>query len=430
MSDCDMFSVQPTQTSIIGDNIITLKPVSSLDSKTQIEFNYSGAGLDKYVDLSDLWLRLEVSLTKSSTVPAAGAAPAVDKWETGFVNNALWSFFSGCEIYINEISITPNTDHFNTKRMLHSLLHSSKDAVDSYLTAAGFALDIKADGTSNDLKANDTNIGWAKRLQPFLNGNRVVLRARLFGGIFDQHKLLPSGCTLRIKFVFAEPNFYLWTDQNTSESELIVRDATLELRQVQVSQATVLSHKQVHEKKNMIFEFNNEEIKTFTLPTQIADFHIHNCYSGILPDKICVAFCSQTAFHGNIKQNPYHFSNVGLTSLSLYLNGVEKRLDDFSFANNGNYNVPYTHFHQALGTHHNEGKIITYPMYGNGYTLFYFDLTPDKSGHIDHKSIKQIGNLRIKGTFSAPTTTAVTVIVYSIFPTIMELDKYMKPVLL
>jgi hypothetical protein len=251
------------------------------------------------------------------------------------------------------------------------------------------------------------------------------------GDIFDQPKLIPSGCDFRLRLVFADPSFYLWTNENTSDSKLVVRDASLFIRQVQVSQPTVLAHRRIHEKRNMVYDYVRSEMKTYTIPKEVNSFNFHNVYTGVLPDRIVLMLIEQDAFHGNIKKSPYNFVNANLTSISVYVNGLEQKIENFKFGGTGNFVSAYSSFYEGLGVQGlREGGLITYPMYQHGYTMFVFDLTPDKSGHLDHKSITQMGNLRIHGVFGQTLMAPLTAAVYADFSAVMEIDRFMKPVML
>lgn len=430
-SECDLFESAPVQTSIIGDNVVTLKPVSSLDSKSQLEFFYGGGGADMYLDLSNTYLRIKLSLSASTpaVAAAAGAAATAASYEVGFVNNILFSLFSSCEIYLNEVNITASSsDHFNMKSYIQTLLRYSSFAADTHLFSAGFALDQVASGATGAAKGDSNNSGWDKRIKLFSSGKDVVLHSRLPGDIMDQPRLIPSGTDLRIRLVFAEENFYLWTEKTIGSAKVSVTDATLYLRQVQINPSHVIAHHKVLEKHPFVYPMKRSEIRTWTLPLGVNSFNIHQAISGVLPDRITCCFVESDAFHGNIKKSPYSFVHSSLSSISLVVNGVEKKIDDFTFGADGNHVTAYSSLFEGTNINRdNASNLITYDMFAKGYSMFAWDLTPDKSGHVAHTSVKQLGNIRVHGNFTANTTTPLTCIVYAEYSSVMELDKYRKP---
>ena len=417
-SELDLFANNPVQVSVLSDNIVTIKPVSVLDTKGQLEFYYGGGGADVYVDLSQTYLRLKLSITKS------GMTGTVDEYETGFINNILFSLFSQCEVYLNEVNITAmSSDYYHYKTYIQSLLNYSHDAANTHLATAGFFLD-----TGSPPTATDNNTGFKSRLAPFKGGKDVVLHSRLHGDIFDQPKLLPAGTEIRIRLVFADRDFYLWDPDATSSTEVKLKDASLYIRQVQVNPSVVIAHQRVFEKRNAVYPMKRTECKSYSIPQNSKNFNIHNFFTGVLPDKIYVAFITSKSFGGSLDTNPFTFIHKDITGITLVENGVERKIDDFSFDTDGNYNSAYSTLFEGTGIHRlNTGHLITYTMYKNGYCLFCWDLTPDRSGHIAHTSIKKMGNIRLYGQFKTQITEPIICLVYAEFSVAMELDKYRKP---
>ena len=89
----------------------------------------------------------------------------------------------------------------------------------------------------------------------------------------------------------------------------------------------------------------------------------------------------------------------------------------------GQYIRSYVNLFSATGKHaQDEGNELTRDDFGNGYTFFGFDLTPDAcDGSCLHKVQK--GNLRIEIHFAEALTQTVNVIVYAEFEAVLEIDK-------
>ena len=77
----------------------------------------------------------------------------------------------------------------------------------------------------------------------------------------------------------------------------------------------------------------------------------------------------------------------------------------------------------ATGKHaQDEGNELTRDDFGNGYTLFGFDLTPDAcDGSCFH--LVRNSNLRIEIHFAAALAQPVNVVVYGEFEAVLEIDK-------
>ena len=68
----------------------------------------------------------------------------------------------------------------------------------------------------------------------------------------------------------------------------------------------------------------------------------------------------------------------------------------------------------------NQGNGITREQYGNGYTLFVFDLTPDLC--LGDKQSMKNGNASIECQFGTPLEAAINFVVLGEFQSLMEID--------
>ena len=69
-----------------------------------------------------------------------------------------------------------------------------------------------------------------------------------------------------------------------------------------------------------------------------------------------------------------------------------------------------------------EGNDVTRDDFGQGYSLFAFDLTPDVCDG-SHFNLVQKGNLRVEMHFDQPLPQTVNIVVYGEFETVLEIDR-------
>ena len=116
------------------------------------------------------------------------------------------------------------------------------------------------------------------------------------------------------------------------------------------------------------------------------------------------------AYNGNYAKYPFNAKNNAINFLAVYVDGRQ---------------VPAKPLQPnfATGKHaQDEGNELTRDDFGNGYTFFGFDLTPDAcDGGCFHLVRK--GNLRIEIYFAAALAQTVNVVVYSEFEAVLEIDK-------
>ena len=69
-----------------------------------------------------------------------------------------------------------------------------------------------------------------------------------------------------------------------------------------------------------------------------------------------------------------------------------------------------------------EGNAVTREDFGQGYSLFAFDLSPDVCDG-SHFNLVQKGNLRVEMHFDQPLPQTINVVVYGEFETVLEIDR-------
>ena len=78
-------------------------------------------------------------------------------------------------------------------------------------------------------------------------------------------------------------------------------------------------------------------------------------------------------------------------------------------------------FHAMNKSYADSGTDITYKDFGNGYSLFCFDLTADGCGNsAGHFELSKTGNLRFKIHFAQPLTHTINILGYGEFESVLE----------
>ena len=90
-SELDVFSVNPTQTSIEYGNYVEYHPLNSITDSERIEFDVSSSG-QNYLDFSNTQLLIKVKLTRGSGVDITDAD------HVGGVNLFLHSLFQQVDV--------------------------------------------------------------------------------------------------------------------------------------------------------------------------------------------------------------------------------------------------------------------------------------------------------------------------------------------
>ena len=130
------------------------------------------------------------------------------------------------------------------------------------------------------------------------------------------------------------------------------------------------------------------------------------------------------AYNGAYNKNPFHAKHNNLNFLALYVDGqqvpakpLKPRFGQSDFGRS------YCNMFAGTGKmFQDEGNDAIWDDFGQGYSLFAFDLTPDVCDGF-HFNLVQKGNLRVEMHFDQPLPQTVNIVVYGEFETVLEIDR-------
>jgi hypothetical protein len=134
-----------------------------------------------------------------------------------------------------------------------------------------------------------------------------------------------------------------------------------------------------------------------------------------LPRRIIVGMVDTKAFNGDNTKNPFNFQHFKVKKVGLFKNGIEYPTPQITLnCDKKNYSEAYQHLFESL---HAENSPfvpdLTEKDFGNGFTLFSWEMSPDLSG-ADNMPVgaNKNANIRLLLEFEEPLVEAITLIVY------------------
>lgn len=413
-SELDLFSLPPTQTSIEFGEVVQYKPLASLTDDAPIEFVVPG-GNDDYIDLSHTMINIQAKILKADGTDIA------DGTKVGPVNNWLHSLFSQVDVYLNQRLVSSPGNTYAYRSYIESLLNYGPAAKGSHLSSALWYTDTAGTMDQNE----DGNKGLVAR-RTFTNQSQVVdMIGHIHADIFNQEKFLLNNVELRLRFVRSRDNFSLIA-KNAGLKVSIV-EANLYVRKVKINPSVLLAHNKTLALTKAKYPLTKVDVKSITLPSGILSKTIDNVFLGQLPKRVIVGFVGNSAFIGNITNNPFNFQHFNLNFFSLYIDG--RQIPAKPIQTDFNTSKQFIHAYHTLfsgtGIHFlNEGNDISRNTYADGNCLLAFDLTPDLSSNtLSHWSLVKNGSLRIEARFESALSDTVSCIVYGEFDNVIEIDK-------
>jgi hypothetical protein len=442
-SQLDIFSVSGTQSSQEKNTLVPHYPISSLDDGP-IEFDIKPS--PQYTDLADTRLYIKAKITG-----VGGAALAPDD-RPAPVNMLLHALFSKVDVYVGERLMTQSTGTYPWKAAIETVLNFGTDAKTSHLQTTMYRKDSSGQMNSTDpTAALGGNAGLKARYKLTSGSKSFELYGPLHVDFFFQPKYLIGNVPIRVRLTRSSPEFCLMSNKNTTY-KMDVQDAVLWVRRVHISPTVELAHAKVMQTANAVYPMHRIEMEQVRvrcvrarcsivlraaccvlvlllqvpIPLGTRAITKDNFFGGKLPRRLVIALLSNEAANGSLTQNPFNFQHFGLETLDLSVDGepvagTPLRCDFTS----GLYARAYdSMFHFLNKSYKDHGLDISYEDFGNGYSLFCFDLTADGCGNCtDHLELERSGNLRLQLSFANNLTSTVNLLMYGEFESSAEVTR-------
>ena len=389
---------------------VDFAPRNSFSRGSSIEFNIAPTSPD-YIDLSKSRLRVKARILQSDGKPIG-----TDN-NVGFVNLTLHSLFRQVDLMLQGKIISPDIGvNYPYKAILDVILNYGFSAKESQLQSE---LYFKDEG-GMDNPPRHGNPGLEKRYILTKTGLAVAMEGPLHLDIAQQDRPLLNGVGITLKMYPNSDKFLLMSDDK-KEYKVDITEVSFKVCYVKVADSVILAQNEVLKSSPALYPFWKSNIKTFSLAKGISTFTADDIFHGNVPSKVILGFVRTEAYSGSYSFNPFNFIHSGVNFIEFAVNGksVPEEPLQPNFANLDFVTSYLTLFKNKYPQH--RGNFIERDDYDNGYSLFLFDIQGEADGDLMSKSKEGISRLQLR--FSENTQSALTVIVYALFPGMVYCDQ-------
>lgn len=415
-SDLELFSLPPTLTSVEKAQHVEHLPLGSLTDDTPIEFFISGHG-DEYINLAKTYLYLEAKISN-----ADGSDLEADA-KVGPINNWFHSLFSQIDLSLNGALVSSSNNTYPYRSYLETLLSYGEEAKKSQLQSVLWYVDDPGKFDKVDPTTADTNDAFKTRVRLTKGSSKCDMVGRLHLDLFHQNRYIINGVDLKLRLNRTTGKFNLMSDLGTEVTK--ITKAVLLVEKVKLNPAVLTAHAKALNNTTAKYPIRRVEVKSFSVTTGTRTINRDNVFLGQLPRRVIIAMVNNESFVGSSKKNPLKLDHNNLNYISIEAGGISYPAQPLTptFGTNNNYIMSYmTLFTETGKVFDDSGNDITRESFRKGFSLWAFDLTPDKDegGHVH--LIKE-GNLRVDMKFAEALPATTTVLVYAEFDNVIEIDR-------
>ena len=289
----------------------------------------------------------------------------------------------------------------------------------------------------------DTVKCFQERLQFASYGQKFKVIDVIHSNLFNQSKHLPPNSKLELTFDLQDNEaFYLLSKEDDLDGKIKIKihnaylwaridtiDPDVALKMVEKTQSG----------QPFRFPIRRVDMNYLTRPENINDLSESAALlkdTSRIPRRIFIAICEQTAFHGNLKKDPFHYKDVNANNIELKIGGQQRPLfelrslrptnpNDITIKQQPDMSQFLFSLKLATGTYMSNVTLgINRKNFLQGNFIIGFDLT---SGDTEESfEFPEQKNVELFYHLSSAITSAHTMIIYAEYDGEYQIDQYGK----
>lgn len=395
----------------------TIKPESFLPvttgatGRSPICFNIKSVPQSR-VDGNNIFVEVSFKIERYSKSTSQWVPTTIDSPVCPIANTCC-SLFEDLNVTINGVLAESTQRDFAIKAYLQNLLFSSPSDRETWMGSGMLALHSRNKFMSIIKNPDGGTIQEYTRALTS-DGSKVhTIRAKLLSDVLCCSEPMPDTVNIGIKLFPAKSEACLIQTRSTGvqleEYRVSIVDCTLYVPRIQA----------INGVSN--YSFTNWKTLAYTHQAGQTNFKKDIAIGETLPQKAMVVFLPEKAYNGSWDTNKIDFRPVNVSSVLMKCNQRHVPLMNGYKCDwvNKSYHGPFVGLTTELGA---VGHPITYSNYDDGYCIFPFDLTPNKTGNIALEHALR-GALELDVEFKNAPTENMMVVVLLIYADSFEISK-------
>ena len=340
------------------------------------------------------------------------------------INNIINSLWQSIEVRINDVQINASSAYNIPYKSLIETLLSFEDEKSTFLEAGGFMMDTPGYVENTIVTGPDKkNLGACGRFDWVKNGYFTATGVPCVDFARANNHLAPNN-KLTFRFTQASHGFTLMSDDPAlSTFKLIIQDIHLTARRIKLREDVI--PKILNSNLPQQYLTPRTEMKNYLISKDVRQWSTKIYSNGeSCPYQVIVGMVWETSYNGFHKGNPYNFFQYNLAKINLKLNGKQYPYESLNPEFGKNLiSREYFHLFSNSGKDgSSKGIMISPEHFLNGYSLFPFDLTPDKCNGKHVHPAKRNETIELELGFYPKLPINVMVLVMGVFNQVVLID--------
>lgn len=410
--------------------------------KRSVIFHIPGTG-EQYTDLSEteLYVKLKILDENGNTFEQSPTKSAIP------IDMILHSMWSMVNIKLNQTLVDTSGTNYMYKSYIETLLNYSEKTKKIKMSAIGFTGD-SGNFDQTGVEEVPFNQGlkerylWFKRIytvkspsdpfnpatddsdEEYDDPSCVEFLGPLMTDLCNQGKLIVNGVDIDIRLVPNNDEFRLLTFPNGQKGYIQIEDIKLSVCKVDVTDKFFVGHHKGMEYSAALYPFARSDVRTFNIVDGSYQAIFEDIFQGETPSRLIVGMVDSEAYAGDYSKNPFRFKHFNIQEAAFYVDGesTPRQPYNFDFKDCG-YLEGLMSLYRVSGKMFTDTDIgITRETYRQGLALIGFEVDPTAAPDLSYVGIPKSGRTRLVLKFKKKIKKPVTVIVYGIFPEVMEIS--------
>lgn len=401
-SGLDLFSVNPSQTSIVSGQYDEHHPQSQVIDSSPIEIVIPASN-SQFVDLNSSHLHVQARVVN---VDGSALAP-----EDVVFPTPLWSasLFSQVDCYLNGVLVSRSENTYGYRAFLETILYNSEDTQKNVLSASFLYRDTP--GEENNTKPHiNTNPNGFLRQTLTAASKSVDMVSKLHLDVAQTNRFLPPGVEIKLRFTQQKSAFQLQTRNVNKLYMVVIEKAVLRVKKVELNPDVYLEIENQARKhgKNFLYPLKQRNINHYTMIQNHSTWMAENLFLNSLPNKVYVCMVENDAFLGNYAKNPYKFEHNDVETIQFSHDGRQYPAQAYNPDFNRGPFVSREFIALVSGS-----VGISLEQFTHGSTIFYVDFTALTNDDSSVLELRKSGACRLEIRFRTPLRTTTTLLILS-----------------